>query len=88
MSFKVLRPGLLSSLQDIGRIGYQKYGINVSGAMDVFSLRLANILVGNKENEAALEITMTGPTLEFLADTLIAIVGADLSPVSTVSRSG
>ena len=81
MSFKVLRPGLLSSLQDIGRIGYQKYGINVSGAMDVLSLRLANILVGNKENEAALEITMTGPTLEFLSDTLIAIVGANLSPV-------
>ena len=46
MSFKVLRPGLLSSLQDIGRIGYQKYGINVSGAMDVLSLRLANILSG------------------------------------------
>lgn len=81
MSFKVLRPGLLSSLQDVGRIGYQKYGINVSGAMDVLSLRLANILVGNKETEAALEITLTGPTLEFLSDSLIAITGGNLSPV-------
>ncbi|HIU64552.1 MAG TPA: biotin-dependent carboxyltransferase family protein [Candidatus Avacidaminococcus intestinavium] len=81
MSIKVIKPGLLSSVQDLGRIGFQKYGINVAGAMDVVSLRLANILTGNQEGEAGLEITMTGPTLEFMSDTLIALTGADLSPV-------
>lgn len=81
MSFKVLRPGLLSTLQDLGRYGYQKFGINVAGAMDTTSLRLANILVGNEEGEAALEITVTGPTLEFTSDSLISITGAELSPV-------
>lgn len=80
MSFKVLSPGLMSTLQDLGRIGYQKEGINTSGAMDVISLRAANLLVGNEEDEAALEITLIGPTLEFTADTLIAITGANLSP--------
>lgn len=81
MSFKVLRAGLLSTLQDLGRFGYQKFGINVAGAMDPVSLRLANILVGNDEGEAALEITLTGPILEFNADSLIALTGADLAPV-------
>lgn len=81
MSFKVLSPGLMSTLQDFGRQGYQKEGVNNSGAMDIISLRLANMLVGNDEHEAALEITLAGPTLEFTADTLIAITGADLSPM-------
>ncbi len=81
MSFKVLNPGLMSTLQDMGRSGYQKDGVNISGAMDGVSLRLANLLVGNEEGEAALEITLSGPTLEFTADTLIAITGADFSPM-------
>ncbi|MCD8199283.1 MAG: biotin-dependent carboxyltransferase family protein [Phascolarctobacterium sp.] len=81
MSFRVLRAGMLSTLQDLGRYGYQKFGINVAGAMDQVSLRLANILVGNREGDGALEITLTGPTLEFNADALIALTGADLSPV-------
>lgn len=81
MSLKIIRPGLLTTLQDLGRFGYQKIGIITSGAMDTYSLRLANILVGNAENEAALEITLTGPTIEFTSDTLIAITGGDLSPV-------
>lgn len=81
MSLKIIRSGLLTTLQDKGRFGYQKIGIITSGAMDVYSLRLANILVGNDENEAALEITLTGPTIEFTSDTLIAITGGDLSPV-------
>ena len=81
MSIKVIKSGLMTSLQDLGRIGFQKFGVNVAGAMDAVSLRLGNILTGNDEGEAALEITMTGPTLEFLSDTLIAITGANLSPV-------
>ncbi|TWI57236.1 biotin-dependent carboxyltransferase family protein [Halalkalibacter nanhaiisediminis] len=80
MSVKVIRPGLLTTIQDLGRIGYQKYGVIVSGAMDSYALRLANLLVGNEEGEASIEITLTGPTLEIEADSLIAITGGDLSP--------
>lgn len=81
MSLNIIRPGLLTTIQDTGRYGYQKIGVIPSGAMDVYSLRLANILVGNDENEGALEITLIGPTIEFTSDTLIAITGGDFSPV-------
>lgn len=80
MSITVLRPGLLTTLQDLGRYGYQKYGVIVSGAMDSYSLRLANLLAGNDENEVAMEITLMGPVLEIEKDTLFAITGGDLSP--------
>ncbi|MFC0273300.1 biotin-dependent carboxyltransferase family protein [Metabacillus herbersteinensis] len=80
MSMKVIRPGLLTSMQDLGRYGFQKYGVIVSGAMDTMSLRIANLLVGNEEGEAALEITLMGPSLEIEEDSLIAITGGDLSP--------
>jgi antagonist of KipI len=80
LSIKVIRPGLLSSIQDLGRYGMQKHGVIVSGAMDSFALRAANILVGNEEGEAALEITIVGPKLQFLEDSLIAICGGHLSP--------
>jgi antagonist of KipI len=80
MSITVVRPGLLTTIQDIGRYGFQKYGVIVSGAMDSYSLRLGNLLVGNEDNEAGLEITLMGPTLEIDKHTLFAITGADLSP--------
>lgn len=80
MSIQVIRPGLLTTIQDSGRYGYQKYGVIASGAMDLYSLRLANILVGNHENEAALEITLLGPALQLTENALIAITGGDLSP--------
>lgn len=80
MTVKVLHPGLLTTIQDLGRYGAQKYGIIVSGAMDSYSLRLGNLLVGNEENEGALEITLFGTSLEFEKDQLIAITGADLAP--------
>ena len=74
------QPGLLTTIQDRGRHGYQRYGVPVSGAMDEFALRMANILAGNDQNAAALEITLQGPTIEFLTTTWIALTGADLSP--------
>ncbi|MFF2752753.1 biotin-dependent carboxyltransferase family protein [Psychrobacillus sp. NPDC058041] len=77
MSVRVLNSGLLTTIQDIGRFGSQKYGVIVSGAMDIYSLRLANLLVGNRENEAALEITLYGATLQFDEDTVVAITGGD-----------
>lgn len=80
MSIQVLKPGLLTTIQDRGRVGYQKFGIIVSGAMDPFAFRVANLLVGNDEGAAALEITAVGPELYFEQDACIAICGGDLSP--------
>lgn len=78
MTVKVLNPGLLTTIQDLGRYGSQKYGVIVSGAMDSYSLRIANLLVGNEESEGALEITLFGTSLQFEEDMLIAITGGDL----------
>jgi antagonist of KipI len=78
--FKVKKPGVYTTFQDLGRRGYQKFGVVTSGAMDAFSLQIANMLVGNRRNEAGLEITMVGPELITLSDTVVAICGADLSP--------
>jgi antagonist of KipI len=78
--FRVKKPGLLTTIQDDGRTGFQQYGIVVAGAMDPFSMKIANILVGNDLNEGTLEVTLMGPTLEVLEDTVIAICGANLSP--------
>ena len=76
----ITQPGLLTTIQDRGRYGYQRYGVPVSGAMDEFALRMGNLLAGNDQNAAALEITLQGPTIELLAPTWIALTGADLSP--------
>ncbi|OGX83341.1 KipI antagonist [Hymenobacter lapidarius] len=80
MSLNILRPGLLTTVQDLGRHGYQKDGIIVSGAMDATALRVGNLLVGNAEEAAGLEITLLGPKICFEADHLIALTGANLSP--------
>ncbi|WP_018477172.1 5-oxoprolinase subunit C family protein [Pontibacter roseus] len=80
MSLEILKPGLLTTVQDRGRYGYQREGIMVGGAMDTFALRVANLLVGNAQNQASLEITLAGPTIRFSQDHLIALTGADLSP--------
>ena len=77
MSIRVLRPGLLTTLQDQGRHGYQRVGLCPGGAMDPVSLALANALVGNALDEAALEITVIGPELEFERETLVALCGAE-----------
>jgi antagonist of KipI len=77
---KVIKPGLLSTVQDLGRYGFQKYGVIVSGSMDPVAHRISNWLVGNDENEAVLEMTLTGPVLEFQENCLISICGGDLSP--------
>jgi len=80
MSLVVIKPGPLSTIQDLGRHGLQHLGVPVGGAMDSRAHRLANLLVGNDENEATLEITFGGPTLRFDAPACIAITGARLSP--------
>ncbi len=80
MSVSVIAPGMLSSFQDRGRMGSQHLGVPVGGAMDDRAHRLANLLAGNSEDEATLEITLTGPKLRFDAPCCVAISGADLSP--------
>ena len=80
MALEVLDGGLLTTVQDLGRYGYERLGVPVAGAMDPFALQAANILVGNRPGEAALEITLVGPTLRATESCLIAITGADLSP--------
>lgn len=74
----VLDGGLLTTVQDLGRFGYQRYGVPTSGAMDLFSQRAANRLVGNSEDAATLEMTMVGPRLRFAAPATVALTGADL----------
>ncbi|MFD1872585.1 biotin-dependent carboxyltransferase family protein [Hymenobacter bucti] len=80
MSLSILRPGLLTTVQDLGRPDYQHLGVVVSGALDAVALRVANLLVDNAQDAAGLEITLLGPTIRFEADYLIALTGADLSP--------
>jgi antagonist of KipI len=80
MSLIILKPGLLTTIQDLGRFGVQKYGVIASGAMDAFALRIANLLVGNEETEAGLEITMVGPEISFASTVLFSVCGGDLSP--------
>jgi antagonist of KipI len=76
---RVLKPGLLSTLQDLGRTGYQRLGVSPCGAMDAFALRLANRLVGNPKNSTALEVTLAGAELEVMRDCEFALAGADLA---------
>jgi antagonist of KipI len=76
----IMSPGLLTTVQDSGRFGYQRYGMPVSGAMDTFSFHLANALVGNKPDDACLETTLTGPEIVFTAAGAIGISGADMGP--------
>src|SRR5690606_27226917 len=77
---KVLKPGFYTTVQDMGRSGFQQYGVPVSGVMDVYAASVANLLLGNEANDAVLELTMTGPTLQFVCKTAICITGADMSP--------
>ena len=70
-------PGLLTTIQDDGRIGYQEFGISASGAMDLRAMRLANILVRNNKDEAVLEMTLMGAVMTFTGSNTIAITGAD-----------
>ncbi|MEQ1757499.1 MAG: 5-oxoprolinase subunit PxpB [Vicinamibacterales bacterium] len=77
---EVMHAGMLTSVQDLGRTGRQAVGVSVAGAMDRVAHRVANALVGNESTAATLEVTVAGPELRCLRDTVIAVTGADLSP--------
>lgn len=76
----VSKPGLHDTIQDLGRFGYQKFGVVAGGVMDPYSHRIANMLVGNEETAATLEMTLVGPRFLFMEDALIAICGGNLEP--------
>jgi biotin-dependent carboxylase-like uncharacterized protein len=80
MAIKVLKPGLATTVQDLGRPGYYHIGIPISGGMDRHALTTANLLVGNTEGAAVLEAVFMGPELEFADDAMIAVTGAELPP--------
>src|SRR5680860_1066479 len=78
MTFEVIKPGLLTTIQDLGRPGYFHLGIPEGGAMDREAMRIANMLVGNPEDAAGLEAVFMGPELKFNDDALVAIGGAEM----------
>jgi antagonist of KipI len=77
MEMTIVRAGQYTTVQDLGRSGWRAAGVPLGGAMDPFALRIANLLVGNPENAAALEFTLAGPELAFSADTVVALAGAE-----------
>jgi len=77
---RVAKSGFFTSIQDKGRFGFRNMGVPVAGAMDQQAASLANALLENSDTDAIMEITMSGPVLEFLCPTYIAITGANLSP--------
>ena len=80
MAIRVLKPGLATTVQDLGRPGYYHIGIPLSGGMDRHALAAANLLVGNPEGAAVLEAVFMGPELEFADDATVAVTGAELPP--------
>jgi antagonist of KipI len=76
-SLRVITPGMLTTIQDRGRWGWQSRGVPVAGPMDPYSHRLANALAGNQSDEAALEVTLVGPEVEFDDERIAAVAGAD-----------
>ena len=74
----MIAPGFMTTVQDLGRFGYARYGVAPSGVLDTFAARVANLLVDNPEDEACLEVTLTGLELGVLADVAVAVTGGDL----------
>src|SRR3954471_8966123 len=80
MSLTVIKPGILDSIQDGGRNGFQYLGVNRGGAMDIYSAEITNMLVGNSNDEAVIEMHFPAAAYLFTQETIIAIGGADFIP--------
>lgn len=78
LQFNIISPGFFTTVQDMGRFGFQKFGVPVTGALDSFAAKMANFLVGNEYNSALLEFTVVGPRLLVMNDALVAITGAEM----------
>lgn len=83
-ALKVIDPGIATTVQDLGRWGWQALGVPVAGALDAQSLRLANVLVGNSEDAAGLEILVRGPTLEVAADSVRVALAGTAAPLEVL----
>jgi antagonist of KipI len=81
MSLQIIKAGILDTIQDQGRYGFQHLGINPSGAMDRYAAQLSNALLGKELNAAVIEIHFPAPQILFQKETLICITGADFSPM-------
>lgn len=81
MALLVIKPGMLTTVQDGGRWGYQSHGVPVAGPMDPVSHRLANAVVGNPRDAAALEITLIGPEIEVESERILAVAGAEFDVI-------
>ena len=79
MSLSIIKPGMLDTIQDMGRYGYSDWGINTGGAMDRYAAQIANLLVGNRPGEAVMEIHFPGPQILFEQNALICVTGGDFS---------
>ncbi len=79
-AFEVLEPGILTTIQDLGRYGFSQFGVPPSGALDTFSLRAGNLLVGNRGEEACLETALRGLKLVTLKEVVVSLTGGDLCP--------
>jgi len=77
---EIIEPGVLSTIQDLGRFGYQKYGVPVSGAMDQFAYRVGNIIANNNQSSPSIETTVFGLKFKFLKDSVFALTGGNLNP--------
>ncbi|HSO63352.1 MAG TPA: biotin-dependent carboxyltransferase family protein [Desulfobacterales bacterium] len=77
-TFEVLSPGIMSTVQDLGRFGGARFGVAASGALDGFAVRVGNLLVGNAENAAVVETTLMGLRIKALRDAVVAVTGGDL----------
>lgn len=80
MSLHIVKPGLYTTVQDLGREGHRSAGLSGGGAMDPYAMRVANLLVGNEESAAGLELTLLGPTMTAATELLVAVTGADMAP--------
>src|SRR5687768_6694561 len=81
MSLKVIKAGILDSIQDTGRTGYREYGINLTGSMDIFSGRKANILAGNKPEDAVIELHFPASAFQFTSPSSFVLSGGDFGAV-------
>jgi antagonist of KipI len=81
MSLLIEKPGILTTIQDMGRQGARRFGINPGGVMDAAAAQLVNILLGNKDDEAVIEMHFPGPQIALQAGAIAAIGGADLGPM-------
>jgi len=78
MALRIINPGLMTTIQDLGRYGYAHLGVTPAGAADALALRVANLLLGNEENAAALEMTLLGATVEFQRAAIVVLTGAQV----------